>query len=481
MPPARERTARHIALPSTLWALGAIAIGCVYPELSTSPDWRSDSEAGAGADAGSGGSNSSGTGGRPSAGSSNEAGAEPGNLGGNGEGGEGGEGGAPGPDIIHATVVDPNGEPIAGVPILIDDLELETDANGEASTPGQDRASFRATLVIMETKSAFVYEGLTRRELYFMLPGAQNLELATGTLQGTITMGMGAENLQVAFVDGSSSYSGLRNVADMAPNVRYDVTPSWPGGTLNGSVLGLNWVVGPGMNAPSSFAFGSTTASLTPNATVTGLDFALLDIATRELAVSISTPAGATRNDFLVLTPFNVTNLAPPASLTYHIPDDDDFDALVSNKQFLTSCTFGTTGANSSVFVPIGDTRSSIDEACPSPPELTTPADMAKGVKRTTPLVFTPSHSGCNSFYVSHLAPTWNVAVFTLENEVVLPDLSAYGLDYTEHDVSWTASTSSPCHSIDDYATPPTGEPIPDDLPATSFSRSAPRLFTTAP
>jgi hypothetical protein len=464
-----------------LWALGAIAIGCVYPELTTSPDWQGDSQAGAGPDAGSGGSNSSGNGGRPNAGGNDEGGAEPGNLGGNGESGEGGEGGAPGPDTIHATVVDSNGEPLAGVPILIDGLELETDANGEASTPGEGRASFRATVVGIETKTAFVYEGLARRELHFVLPGAPTPAPVTGALQGTIATNLTEQNLQVVFVAGSSSYFGIRNAADMAPSVRYDVNPSWPSGTLNGSVLGLSWAVGPGMSAPSSFAFGSTPASLAPNATVTGLDFTLVDLSTRELAVTISVPAGATRNDFILLTPFSVTNLNPPESLTYHIPDEGGFDAFVPDKQFLTSCTFGASGATSSIFLPIGDDRSSIDEACPSPPQLTAPADMAQGVKRTTPLAFIPSHSGCHSFYVSHLAPAWNVTVFTLDNEVVLPDLSAYGLAYAEHDVSWTASTSAPCDSIDDYAAPPTGEPLPDDLPATTFSRSSARIFTTAP
>jgi hypothetical protein len=165
------------------------------------------------------------------------------------------------------------------------------------------------------------------------------------------------------------------------------------------------------------------------------------------------------------------------------IPDDQAFDDAGIAMQFLTSCTFGgdPNGANSTIFMPLGASRAAINEACPEAPELTSPADNATGVKRTTPLVFVPAQKGCNGFNVTHVGMTWNITVWTLESQVVLPDLSAWGVSYTAHDVDWTAATNSPCDSIDELVLAPTGQPLPEDRPPSTFSRSKHRTFTTAP
>jgi hypothetical protein len=289
--------------------------------------------------------------------------------------------------------------------------------------------------------------------------------------------------LQVTFVDleRDRSFFGFRNVSDVAPDVRYEITPSWSGGTLNGAVRAFNWVKEPGFNVPSSYAIGSIPASLTPNAAVTGLDITLSQVMTRELPVTITMPVGATRDDFLLLGDFTVSNLSPSAAtLTYVIPDDELFDDESNAMQFLSTCTFGEVGgANSTVALPLA-ALDSIDEACPTPPELTSPPDAAAAVTLATPLVFSTSQTGCNSVNVSYVSQAWTVTVWTLENEVILPDLSAWGLSYATQDVDWTASTSSPCDSVDTFVQPPTGQPQ-GALPRFTFGRSAHGTFTTAP
>ncbi len=435
--------------------------------------------AGTGADTSLGGANSSG-GGRPSnAGSDNGAGAEPGPV-----GGAGGEGGAAGLDIIRATVVDQDGEPFAGVTLLIDDMQLETDAAGQAMTAGEGRASFTAMLIAAESKAAYVFDGVTRRELHFVLPRVDAAPLVTGKLEGTVNTDLAAENLQVTFVDleRDRSFFGFRNVTDVAPDVRYEINPSWSGGTLNGNVRALNWMKDPGFSVPSSYAIGFVPASLTPNATVAGLDITLSQVMTRDLPVTITAPVGATRDDFLLLGPFSVSNLSPSAAtLTYMIPDDERFDDEGMAMQFVSTCTFGEVGgANSTVAVPLTATLDSIDETCPTPPELNSPPDEATGITHVTPLAFTTNQTGCNAVNVSYVSQAWTVTVWTLENEVVLPDLSAWGLDYDAQDVDWTASTSGPCDSVDVFLQPPTGQPL-GDLPRFTFGRSDHRTFTTAP
>jgi hypothetical protein len=456
-----------------------MAVGCVYPELTTSPGWRDEAIAGdGGADTNVGGTSNGGNGGKPgSAGTDSEAGARPEPVGG------GGEGGAPGPDIIHATVVDQNGQPMAGIPLLIDDLQLETDENGEVSTPGDDRVSFRAVVVAPAAKNVVVYEGLSRRKLHFVVTRIPEAALATGTLQGTITTDAAAQNLSVSFiVPDRTRFFGSRNFEDVAPNVRYDVMPMWDAGTLDGIVQGFNWTGVPPLNAPSAYYFGATPAVLAPNSTVTGLDFTLAALATRALPVTVSVPASATRTDFLLLGPFTVMIESPPASVTYAVPDDDAFDESGAVMQFLTTCTFGgINGASSSVFMPLAASRTSVDEACSLPPELASPANGAVGVTVSTPLTFTPTEEGCNAINVVYVDQGWNLSVFTRENEVVLPDLSAWGVDYAMRSVDWTASTTMPCDSIDSYVQPPTGEPVPTDGPPTTFTRTEHRTFTTAP
>lgn len=462
-----------------MWLLGTVAVSCIYPELESSPDWRGEqAAAGESSTAGNGGSTSAG-------GAPGEAGRAPSEAGNGGtpEPGEGGASGAPGDGTIVVTVVDQNRQPYVGATVWIDDIELTTDAEGQASIPGAELPSYRLTFVDDIAKSVSVYDEVTRRRLYFTrtrLPG----DGGSATIEGTITTNESEKNLQVSFVDESGAFRffGARNFTDMAPTVRYTITPMWTGPELSGSVVALNWVSLPGSSAPSAYFFGSQPTTIADETIVTALDFTLLELKSRQLQVDISSDPGTTRNDFLVLGAFTAANQTATGVVDYAIPDDASFDAIAgATKQMITTCNFGgSEDANSSIFTVITDDLTSIAEDCPPIPKLLAPDDEAVMVAPSAPLQMLPAEPGCNGFNITLLGAGWTINAWTTTDQVTLPDLSALGIDYAGQNVTWTTSTTAPCDSLDFLLPPPGTSPTGNGTQVT-FGRSGRQTFTFSP
>lgn len=462
----------------TAWLVAFIAAGCVYPRLSTSPDWKDDDAAGGdGSEAGSAGSQAQGGEGA----SSGSGGSAPVSGGQGAAGPVGGEGGAPPvqEDIIRATVVDQFDTPVPGVVVLIDDVELVSDAEGKVSLSDSGKTRFDVTVVDETNRVAYRYEGVTRRDVRLGLSLTQE-DWRSATVSGTVQTSFNASNLRVFFDDRRRGYSsvGMRNAADTAPSVRYEMEPMWGGATtLNGQLSAMNHVADPVRNVAERYEFGSVPLALTDGDVKSNVNLQLTELATRELDVSVSVPAGVTRYDTLLFGNFAYTNTAPTSQETYLVPDDPAFDAADVPSYFNVSCT--SPEGNSSLVVPLDSNTADVDAACGAPPVLVSPAPGAVGVKQDARFAFEPKLSGCHSFSITHQG-SWSVVILTMHSETVAPDLTKYGLSYAAHDVSWTAGTTSPCDGIDTYVAPiDRAAPPPRLTYVVKADRSAGATFTT--
>src|SRR6185503_15360814 len=99
----------------------------------------------------------------------------------------------------------------------------------------------------------------------------------------------------------------------------------------------------------------------------------------------------------------------------------------------------------------------------------------ANDVGQSTPFSFTPERAGCNVFSIQHVQ-YWTVSLYTLESQVTFPDLQTSGVAWAGEQMSWQASTISPCDSIDDFVMPPA--PAAALKPTMSvYTQSASRSF----
>ncbi len=469
------------ALRAASW-LGFVAIGCVYPHLSSSPDWK-DEDAAGGEPTQAG---SSGRGGGGGSGSGAKGGSAPNDGGAGAAAPLGGEGGAPPAieDVIRGVVLDQFDRPVSGVVVLIDDVELVSDADGVVALVDSGKQSFTATLVDQKNRIAFVYEGVTRRELRFNLAALPEDDWHTAKVSGTAETSLNAYNLRVAYDDRARSFSqlGMRNAADMSPSVRYDLSAVWSGwDTMDGQLSAMNFVGSPAQNMPESYEFASMPLALAAGDLKKNVDLELTPLATRELSVEANLLAGVTRYDVLLLGSFAFSNAAPTSDQKYLIPDDPVFDAAKLPSYLTIACS--SPEGSFSVIVPLTAKMGNLQEDCRAPARLVSPEANATDVTNDTPLVFEPELDGCHSFNLVHDVSKggWSVLIQTMNSEVVAPDLSKYGLSFTPHDVSWTAGTTSPCEGIDSYLAP-----IDRDAPATPLSyvlrsdRSSSAAFSTA-
>jgi hypothetical protein len=469
----RERRAARAAALTCL-----VAAGCAYPHLSTSPDWNGDDAAGGdGAEAGEGGSRA-GSGGK----SGGSGGSEP--NGGVPEppvGGQGGE--APMRDLIHGLVADQYDNPIADIVVLIDDVELTSDENGEFELADSGKQTFDVTFVDQKNKSAFVYQGITRRELRVTATSNVAVLPHHASVEGTVQTADAETNLRVAFRDPSRALDafGMRNVADVSPAVRYSLDANWGGAdTLKGKLMALNYVGDAVQNLPESYTFGAVDLTLKAGDLKQGVDVELAALATRKITVNMTAPPGGTRTDALLFGTFAFANPAPASSQPYFIPDDPAFDAVGLPGLLSLSCS-SAAGANAAYAVPITDELTRFDGECDAFPQLISPEPDATGVTNDTPLSFEPGVDGCHSFSITHQQPGWNVFIFTTQTEVVPPNLSKWGLTYAAHDVTWSAGSSSPCESIDGFLAPIDRSLPPARLMNVAISdRSAGAKFSTA-
>lgn len=444
MLPFRERRGARAA-----WLLGFVAFGCVYPHLSSSPNWNGDDDT-AGGDSAEAGKGGGGSGGK----SGGSGGEEP--NGGTPEpiGGEGGV--APVRDLIHGVVADQYDTPIEDIVILIDDVELISDENGEFELEGSGKKVFDLTVVDPKNKSAFVYQGVTRRELRIAATSTVGALPHHASVSGTVQTADDELNLRVAFRDASRPFDalGVPNVDDVAPAVRYTLDANWGGGdTLDGQLLALNYTADPIKNVPESYAFGAVDLSLKADDVKTNVDVELTALKTRSITVAVTAEPGVTRFDTLIFGTFAFTNSAPTSLQPYVVPSDPKFTAAGLPALLSVTCS-GALNANASYFVPIADDLTRFDGECGKFATLLSPAPEATDVTNDTPLSFEPGIDGCHSFSITHQQPGWSVFILTTNTEVVPPNLSKWGLSYAPHDVSWTAGSTSPCGAIDDFLAP---------------------------
>lgn len=461
----------------TAWLIGVVAVGCVYARLSTSSDWNGEGEGGAGGEpsqAGQGGSGQGGNGGRGGSVSSGGEGATP---------PLGGEGGVPAveEDVIHGVVLDQHDTPIPGVVVLIDDVELVSDAKGEVSLVDSGKQIFDVAIVDEAAKIAYVYEGVTRRELRLSVAARVGQALHSATVSGTAQTSVNESNLRVAFDDRRRGFGaiGTRNPSDVAPNVRYDLEATWGGADeLNGRISAMNFVGSPIQNMPESYEFASIPLALAADDAKKSVDLELAPLLTRELRVAITALPGVTRFDTLIFGNFAFSNASPTADEAYVIPNDPVLDAAQLTAFFTLSCSSPEGSVN--LVVPLNADTSDIEDECGNAPQLVSPQSGATDVTNDTPFVFEPELDGCHSFSITHQG-TWSLLIITTKTQVIAPDLSKYGLSDAPHEVSWTAGSTSPCEGIDGYLAPIDREAPPATLDyAVRADRSASSSFSTA-
>jgi hypothetical protein len=383
-------------------------------------------------------------------------------------------------DVIHGVVVDQYETPVSGIVVLIDDVELVSDASGEVSLVDSGKQTFTVTVVDEASRFAYVFEGVTRRELRLTVSVPVDEAPYTANVSGTAETSLPETNLRVAYDDQRRIYAatGVRNPADVAPRVRYDLRATWGGAEeLEGQLSAMNFVGSPIQNMPESYEFVATRLALSATGDSQEVDLKLATLNTRELKVSVDTPAGVTRLDTLLFGNFAFSNLSPTSPQTYVIPNDPRFDAAQLSSYFALSCS--STAGSINLLVPLDAKTPDVNDECGSPPSLVSPPSGAIDVTNDTPFVFEPELDGCHSFSITHQG-SWSVLIFTMNSQVLAPDLSKYGLSYAPHEASWTAGSTSPCDGIDDYVAPVDREAPEAGLDyAVRADRSAGSTFST--
>lgn len=263
-------------------------------------DAGSDQESGGGVDATvDGNSGSSGSsGGSGSSGSAGSSGGPDASSAGDAGGGDAGSAGSDaGPATVSGRVIDPVGEGLPGVPVVIAGHATTTDSSGHFSVPNI-QSPYEAVLSYTPLGRYLVYEGVKRLDPTFVVMSAGQWSSATAsvTLGGNWSSADAGLRTDVAIHSSTVWFQGTGGTATASP---YSMPLYWygpPSGSAN--VFGLQWAQDSGV-ATSFLGFASTPVSVADGGSPSAsLSFASVTSST--LSGTVTAPSNYTINSYNV-------------------------------------------------------------------------------------------------------------------------------------------------------------------------------------
>ncbi len=385
-------------------------------------------------------------------------------------------------ETVNGTVVDENGQPIAGETVLIvsdgGTVTAVTDGDGGFTVPNV-QPPYNATVI--ETAQAVQYQGLTRTDpslsAFVFLPSNR-----TATLSGTFT-GSGVFPEPSGYSTGFLFVSpqAIKNLFDH-PTGSYSSTVTWPGPTsTTGTVYALQKHTDAGL--PTDYpGYGSLSGVvLQDTGTLTGQNVPLSPVTSGLVSGSVvSVPSGYTlvvKSMSIEVTSGVTMSLlidgSPSATFSYVAPS-------IANTQIFISATATSAAGEVSEILQAGLAANvpNVTLAIPAAPVLSSPSNAATGVTGTTAFSWTPFPSGIHEF-VAYPQSGQTGPTFYVVTAATTVDLADAGLPLpSTTGYNWYVVGLSPVTTVDIVAAPGGLNRISFNL---SDGVSAARTFTTGP
>jgi hypothetical protein len=403
-----------------------------------------------------------------------------------------GPGGAGGVVTVSGKVIGSNGQPVAGVAVLVTGLpSVNTDANGAFTISGVS-TPYSIAVVNGTNSTALVYRGLTRSDptLYWpgITTGTAHSASASGTLVPWTAIPPGTQTTAaVSFVSTEASGSTAPNLSTGAYTV--NVGP-WYGAstTITGTLYALVWNYD-ASNLPTAFTkFGKrSNVSLLDGTTNPNQNDTLGTAQTGQITGTITLASGYTFNGRYLFAVFESKGGIPVLydnstvpNFTYNTPNVSG--ASMSLQVAATKATGGTVESYTSG---LAVNATNVAVTVPAAPELSLPVDNATGITTSSPFSWTPFTGG-----VQVLEFTPNVGgqprfwVVTAASSDSIPNLASAGLPIPKAATyKWALEAVAPFSSVD--AATGTGGlaqfVLNPHVFTGAYGRTNQRTFTTAP
>ncbi len=386
---------------------------------------------------------------------------------------------------VTGTVVDNNGQPIAGETVLISTSDggfsqtAVSAADGTFNVPNVP-TPYDATVI--QTTQAIEYQGLTRADP-FLSAFVYLTNNRGASISGQFIGGLYPETAAYDTVFLFSSPQATVNLKDQTSGSYTSLPVKWPGPvSTTGTLYALQ--IHNSANLPADYPGYGTLGGVTlaDTGTVSGLDVNLgsAPLPTGMLTGTVSAPVGYTvagKTMSLLadadagLTLSLLYDPSPGATFSYVAP-------VISNTDLIVSAS-ATSAAGEYSAVQAADlsaTSQNVALIIPAAPTLITPSDLATGVDAGTPFSWSIYPQGVYELEVySTSGPTFYV--ITAATSVTIPDLAGLPLPATTG-YSWFILGLAPVSTVDVLANPGGINKLSFDLNA---SFSATRTFTTGP
>ena len=372
--------------------------------------------------------------------------------------GPGGGGGAGGVVTVTGKVVGQNGQPVAGVPVVVTGkASTNSDAGGNFSIANVT-TPYDISVVDAVNKAAILYKGLTRTDPTLLALGSTGGTSHTGSISGKISGGTFTPN---------QGANDVTNVVFASPEVTHEVstavsgtfgpfTLNWFGPTATtGTLYALQFTADAGgLPVASGFKGYGARAGIAVNdgATLTNQFDTLQSVATNQFTGTVTSPSGYTLGGKVVyarvspvaLIPFVSDNTAN-ASVSYYTPG-------ITGASLVLGAQVSKTAGGTAILWKNGlaTAATGVSIAVPAPPELSLPVDAATGIDTSVTFSWTQMTGAVHLiiFTASGTGPAYYV--LTSGTSATIPNLKPFGLGLpTAAAYKWQVYGFGPFASVD--------------------------------
>jgi hypothetical protein len=363
---------------------------------------------------------------------------------------------------VSGFVKDFDGEPVAGVPVIIKGkAPVTTDANG-AFTVSNVSKPYEARVIFSTDQAAIVYQGLTRSDPTLIYLGITSI-WKTATISGFVPPAAGKVT-RVFFVSSTMAWS---TDADQGTG-SYTLSVNWRGtaNSMSGTLQVLRWTQN-SSGLPSQYdAYGfENNLTVSSGGNFPNNNFAVADLTDppeQNISGSIARPTSSyvltSKTLYLFLGDAGIylgqeSGAGLSDNFSYVVPSITgatfgvDVDATLSatpTNRYTNYNKRGIAGGSSGITVNLA-----------SAPQLNIPAHNGSGIDTTTQFLWTMGSGG--GICVLYIYPSNFVGpsfyIFTASNSSSIPNLAPQGLGLPSNlSYTWQVAQVFPVSSIDDAA-----------------------------
>jgi hypothetical protein len=363
---------------------------------------------------------------------------------------------------VSGFVKDSDGEPVAGVPVIIKGkAPVTTNANG-AFTVSSVSKPYEARVIFSTDQAAIVYQGLTRSDPTLIYLGvSSNYKIATIT--GSVPPAAGKVT-KVFFTSGTMAWS---TEADEVTG-SYILSVDWKGtfNSVSGTLRVLRWTQGISGIPTLYDAYGiKENITISDGGNFPNNNFAVTDLTDppeQNISGSIVRPSTSYVLSYRALNLFlggamiylghewgpglsdNFSYVVPSiAGATFGVEASASLNATPTSRYTMYS-KIGITGGSSGITVNLA-----------SAPQLNIPANNGSGIDTTTQFLWTMGSGG--GICLLLISPTFingpTYYIFTASSSSSIPNLAPQGLGLPSNvSYTWQVSQVFPVSSINDAA-----------------------------